>query len=158
MRHPKWLALLVLVALAALPALAGDGKKCSYSTQECLDHMAQKLKTSGWVGVELDYDEASGALTVNKVIPGSPAESAGIQDGDVLVALNGVAMNKNNEEAVKKAKKDWTPGQSITYTIKRDGLDRQVSLTLAPMPANIMAAWIGNHMLDHAGVETAQKK
>jgi len=51
--------------------------------------MATRMKNSGWVGVELDVDEKSGVMTVNKVIPGSPAEAAGIQTKDVLYALNG---------------------------------------------------------------------
>jgi S1-C subfamily serine protease len=157
MRRFKWLALVTVVLIAALPVLAGgDHKKCTYSTQECLDHMAAKMKTSGWVGVELDFDEATGVPTVTKVVPGSPAQAAGIMPGDVLVALNGTRIGNDNEEALTKARKDWKPGQAVTYTIKRDGQDRQVDLTLAPMPADVMAAWIGNHMLEHVSVATAQ--
>jgi S1-C subfamily serine protease len=93
-----------------------------------------------------------------RVVPGSPAEAAGIQAGDVLYALNGVPITDDNEEALQKAKKDWKPGQKVTYTIKRNGLDRQVDLTLAPMPADVLAAWIGNHMLEHVSSEIAENK
>ncbi len=157
MRRFKWLALVAVALVAALPVLAGgDHKKCTYSTQECLDHMAAKMKTSGWVGVELDFDEATGVPTVTKVIPGSPAQAAGIMPGDVLVALNGTRIGSGHGEPLKKAREDWEPGQAVTYTIKRDGQDRQVDLTLAPMPADVMAAWIGNHMLEHVSVATAE--
>jgi C-terminal processing protease CtpA/Prc len=145
---------LALALLAAAPSIAGEtGKKCPESTQVCLDHMATKMKTSGWVGIELDVDEKTGMMTVNKVIPGSPAEASGIQPKDVLYALNGVVIDKNNEEALYKARKEWKPGQAVTYTIKRDGMDRQVTLTLAPMPADVLARYIGLHMLEHANVE-----
>jgi hypothetical protein len=51
----------------------------------------------------------------------------------------------------------WAPGQEITYTIKRVGEDREVQLTLAPMPADVLAQWIGHHMLEHAQTEIAKK-
>jgi C-terminal processing protease CtpA/Prc len=118
--------------------------------------MATKMKNSGFVGVELDVDEATGVYTVKKTVPGSPAEGAGIQAGDVLYALNGVRIAKGNHEALEKARGEWKPGTAVTYTIRRNGLDRQVELTLAPMPADVLAAWIGNHMLEHANTELAE--
>jgi C-terminal processing protease CtpA/Prc len=150
---------IAIMALFTVVVLAGhEGKKCAYSTQECLDHMAAKMKNMGFVGVELDKDEATGALKVLRVIPDSPAEAAGIQAGDVLFALNGVRISEDNEKALQKVKKEWAPGQSVTYTIKRDGADREVTLTLAPMTADVMAKWIGSHMLEHASTEIAEKK
>ncbi len=154
----RWLVALLVALLALAPALAGDyGKKCTESTQDCLDHMAMKMKSSGWVGLELERDDENGRLTVMKVVSGSPAEAAGILPGDVLFALNGVEIAKDNEKALMKAGKEWKPGQSVNYTIKRDGADRQVTLTLAPMPADVLAKYIGQHMLEHASTEVAKK-
>ena len=155
----KWAKVVAVVLLSTVPLLfAGhDGKKCSYGTQECLDHMTAKLKSGGWVGVELEKDDSTGALTVLKVVPGSPAEASGIQAGDQLFALNGVEINDRNSEALSKAKKEWKPGQAVNYTIRRDGSQRQVTVTLAPMPAEVLARFIGEHMLEHATVEVANK-
>jgi S1-C subfamily serine protease len=155
-RHILLIAVAIAV-LVALPALAGGHGKCKYGTQECLDHMASQLKNSGWVGVELDTENADG-YAVTKVIPGSPAESAGLQAGDILVALNGVALNKDNDDALMKARKEWKPGQTVTYTVKRDGSERQVSLTLGTWPADALAKMIGMHMLEHANGESAPSK
>ncbi len=157
MRPKRWVGILAGAALAALPALAGEHGKCTMSTQDCLNHMAAQMRNAGFVGVELDRDDTTGTLTVLKVVPGSPAEAAGIQPGDVLFALNGVRIGKDNEKALEKARKDWAPGQSVTYTIKRDGAEKEVSLTLAPMPADVMAKYIGEHMLQHAAIDTASK-
>jgi C-terminal processing protease CtpA/Prc len=151
-RH-GWLVAVTVALCATVLALAGDHKKCTMSTQDCLDHMAAKMKTYGWVGVELDQDDTTGALTVSKVIPGSPAEGAGLQPGDVLDALNGVPIRKENDTALEKARKEWKPGQTVTYTVKRAGSERQVTLTLAPMPADVLAHYIGQHMLEHAMVD-----
>ena len=150
---------LALALLLPLPAYAGGyGEKCTASTQECLDKMAAKMRISGWVGLELDKDATTGAYSVKRVVAGSPAENVGIQPGDVLFALNGIEINESNSEALKKAKADWAPGQSVTYTIKRDGRDRKVQLTLAPMPADVLARFIGEHMLEHAAVEMAKEE
>lgn len=151
---------LALALVLALPVLAGgDHSKCKASTQDCLNKMVAKLKSSGFVGVELDKNEETGALTVTRVVPGSPAEEAGIKAGDQLYALNGVVIADENYEngKLEKARKEWKPGQEVTYTIKRGGYDKQVTLTLAPMPADVMAAWIGQHMLEHATTDIAAK-
>ena len=153
----RFVVLVAVVVFAIGVALAGEGYKCTASTQECLDKMAGKMQKSGFVGVELDTDEATGGYAITRVIPDSPAEESGLEAGDVLIALNGVRISEENHDAVKKAKKDWKPGQDITYTIKRDGEDREVNLTLGPMPADVLAKWIGQHMLDHAQVDVAKK-
>ncbi len=151
-----------VIAIAGLlaPATAGEHKKCVAKTQDCLDLMSTKMKTSGWVGLELDWDQPPTALVVTKVVSGSPAESAGIQIGDVLYALNGVRIAPDNDDAIAKARKGWKPGESVRYTIKRNGTDREVNLTLAPMPADVLARLIGEHMLSHVtnDIATVQVK
>jgi len=140
----------------AIPAFAGhDGEKCTHPTQECLDYMATNLRNTGWIGVELDINEDSGARVVKKVVPGSPAEAAGIQPGDILVSLNGTKLAKGNEEAIMQTKKDMKPGQTVTYVVSSNGMDKKVVLVLAPMPADVMAAYIGQHMLEHANMQVA---
>jgi C-terminal processing protease CtpA/Prc len=157
LRH-KWLWIVAVAILALAPIFAGEhGKKCTMNTQDCLDHMAAQMKSSGWVGLEMDQDENTGVLTVLKVVPGSPAEAAGIQPKDILFALNGVPIDKDHDKELYKVRKEWKPGQSVTYTIKRDGADRQVTLTLAPMPADVLARYIGQHMLEHASSDIAAK-
>ena len=149
------LAALGIIAVGMTSALAGDHPfNCKASAQDCLEMMSAKLKNSGWVGIEFETPD----YTVTKVIPGSPAEKAGLQPGDVLYALNGVPLRKENQEALAKARKEWKPGQSVTYTVQRAGADRDVTLTLAPMPADIMASWIGQHMREHAEAERAAVK
>ena len=149
---------LALALLVAVPAFSGgDHEKCTYKTQDCLNYMATKFKSNGWVGVEIDMDDKSKTLTIIKVIPGSPAEAAGMEPGDKWLAVNGVRYSDGDEEALKKAKKGWKPGQSVNYTIQRNGTDREVTLTLAPMPADVLAKFIGQHMLEHASTDIAQK-
>jgi S1-C subfamily serine protease len=159
--------LLVAIALCGTlvgaPIVAGDShKKCNMPLKECVDRMSAILKTTGWVGIEYDNSAesiaANGGYKVMKVIPGSPAEKAGLQPSDILYALNGVRIAQESSDALAKARKEWKPGQSVTYTIKREGVDREIALTLAPMPADVMARWIGEHMKEHEAAERAAAK
>jgi C-terminal processing protease CtpA/Prc len=149
---------LLAISLLALPAMAGsDCEKCSCDepVSECLNTMVTKLKTSGFIGVELDEDKATKALTVTNVIPGSPAETAGIRAGDELYALNGIRFKDQNHEAMSKVK---VPGNEVTCTIKRNGASKEIQMTLVPMPADLMAKYIGEHMMAHAKQTDAEKE
>lgn len=141
-----------VVALVAAPAWAGSGEKCTADTQTCLNKMAAK-KSVGWIGLEFDKS-AEGVMKVKNVVAGSPAEAAGFQAGDVVVALNGVKMS--DHDAVKKAKGTWSAGQKVTYTVERKDASKDLAVTLATMPDNVHAAMVGFHLVDsHAVTATA---
>ncbi len=148
MRRSVGLLAIAIAAVMALPAIAGDGK-CSYSTQECLDHMST-MRTAGWVGIEFDKDAKSKTLLVKNVLEGSPAAAAGLRSGDVLVSLNGVELASASDEDMKKARAEWKPGQEVKYTIQRDGKSQEMPLTLGAWPADMLAKTVGKHMLEHA--------
>jgi len=135
----------------ATPGSSSGAKhpKCPYTTQECLNSMARRLKTAGWIGIEYEPTDPAGPK-VTKVVPGSPAEKAGLLPGDILFALNGVEMKSENDDALMKARKEWKPGQAVQYTIKRNGASKQVEVVLGEWPADILARYIGEHMLEHA--------
>ena len=145
-------ALLPAMVLAIAPAVlaGGDHYKCTKSTQDCLNEMAASLKTSGWVGFELDKSD-DGTMVIKKVVPASPAEQAGFREGDLLLALNGIRFgDESNKEALKAAKKAMAPGKQVTYTVQRAGQEKKLTATLAPVPQEVLAQWIGNHMMAHA--------
>lgn len=142
------------VALAA-PALAGEGVKCTHSTQDCLNYMASHYKDRGWVGVEYEPD----TMEITRVMPDSPAETAGFQAGDVMLAINGVSLADGNEADMKKVKELMVPGSQVTYTIRRGGASKDLAVTLDPVPEQVLAQWIGMHMLEgHTEVKVASAK
>ena len=157
MKGRNWLVGLVLVAgIASLALAGGDGHKCTKSTDECLTAMVSEMKTRGWVGVELDQSDA-GELVVSRVVPGAPAEAAGIQVGDVFVAMNGIKFgDEKNMEALYAAKKTQKVGSDVTYTVERKGNAKQVAMKLAPVPEDTLAQWVGHHMLEHANTAIAK--
>ena len=139
----------VVVAIAPAVVAGGDHYKCTKATQECLNEMAASMKNSGWVGIELDKSD-DGTMVIKKVVAGSPAEQAGFREGDLVLALNGIRFaDESNKEALKAAKKAMAPGKPVTYTVQRAGQEKKLTATLAPVPQEVLANWIGNHMMAH---------
>jgi len=151
MKRVSWFVAAVFAVVVAAPVWAG-GEKCASSTQVCLNDMSKK-KAMGWLGMEYDKSNPE-AISVKAVTPGSPAEAAGFMAGDVLVALNGAKFS--DKEGMKKAKGTWAPGQSVTYTVKRAGAEKEIAATLAKMPQEVFTSMVGSHLLDnHVVVATA---
>lgn len=144
-----------LLALVATTAMAGHDGKCEYSTQECLDYMANKMQNSGWVGVELEGIENAPGNLVAGVIEGSPADEAGLEKGDILLGINGVELTDENADKLREMWSTSTPGQDVVWTVKHGYNEREVNLVLARMPADVLARHVGQHMLQHAEVEVA---
>jgi len=148
-------SVIVLAVVLAVPAFAGG--KCKYDTQTCLDKMVAHYESKGYAGLELDRDEESGALTVKVVVAETPAEAAGFRIGDQLVAINGLVLAETDEEKLHEAWQAMTPGTKATYTVVRNGKKKDIEVTLAKLPDELIAKYIGMHMLDHASAATAQK-
>lgn len=155
-RIAVWIALLVLI-----PALASAGEKkkaaakeeeykpCNVPAQQCIDYMWKKMKSTGWVGIELSYEEGTKEYTIERVLPTSPAEEGGLKAGDVMLAMNEVTITGLDGKALSKVVRRFQAGDSMTYTIRRDGAQVKISLTLAPMPAHLLAQYIGEHLHKH---------
>lgn len=118
--------------------------------------MAQKLKNKGWIGVELS--DESGQLVITKVVAESPAEEAGLKEGDVLFAVAGVEYNEDNKEKLGEIRKGMTPGESFTFTILKNGKkEKDVAIVLGNLPDDVLAQWVGSHMMEHATAEQAEE-
>lgn len=79
-----------------------------------------------FLGIEM---EDAGGVAVRRVIPGSPAEKAGLVAGDVIAEIDGRAVAAAAEvvEIVGGRK----PGETITVTVLRDGERLVLKATLA---------------------------
>ena len=92
--------------------------------------------TRGYMGVHIqpitedlaramDLDDRKGAL-VAEVIPGSPAEEAGVKRGDVIVSFDGKSVDESHDLPAMVAA---TPvGEKASLTLLRDGRERELTL------------------------------
>jgi Do/DeqQ family serine protease len=67
-------------------------------------------------------------VVVYQVQPGSGADRAGLQRGDVITALNGTAISEPNTFRNQIA--GTSPGSEVTLTIRRNGQEQQVRARL----------------------------
>jgi S1-C subfamily serine protease len=99
-----------------------------------------KLAAQGWLGIDTEKEEATGAWRVTQVAAGSPAEQAGFRKGDVLVAFNGIPVK--DKDRIKAAKASIGVGSQITYTVARAGSEQRLTAKLAPVPDQVLAQWM----------------
>ena len=72
------------------------------------------------------YGMSQGAL-VESVDPNSCAATAGIQEGDIITALNGTTVISSAE--LIEEKKNYNAGDTVTVEVERDGEKQTLSLT-----------------------------
>ena len=80
-----------------------------------------------WMGVSLD--SAAAELRITSVDSKGPAAAAGLRDGDVIVAIDGVAVL--DVSGIGAALAPHQPGDVVTVEVLRDGLPVSVGITLA---------------------------
>jgi putative serine protease PepD len=62
------------------------------------------------------------------IVPDGPAERAGLEPGDVIVAIDGKPVADSSELIV--AIRSRSPGETITLSVRRDGDEQSVKVTL----------------------------
>lgn len=85
----------------------------------------------GFLGIR--YVFSNGVAQVDSVLPGTPAESIGIIQGDHVLSVNGDPVDSANElqEVIFNAR----PGSRPTIVIERDGNTRTMHPTLISWPS-----------------------
>jgi VCBS repeat-containing protein len=142
-----FVAVLMLLA-AATGALAGESKKCDGAPEDCIAKIKEKAKSKGWLGVELKKNDKKHAV-VASVVADSPAAQSGFQEGDIIVAVDGVDYYSDDKKDQKMIKKAWAPDSEVTFTVKRDGAKQELAVTLTSMPKDVVKTWIKKHLKGH---------
>jgi serine protease Do len=80
---------------------------------------------------KFDVKEQTGALVAN-VTPDSPADTAGIKDGDVITEFDGKPVVDSRHLKLQVAQ--TAPGKEVPVKISRAGKEKQVTVTLKEFP------------------------
>ena len=101
--------------------------------------------TRGWLGVTIqdlgkdlaDYygvKKDQGVL-VTKVVPGDPADKAGIKPNDIITEVGGTKVTSSHELTAKAA--SLPVDEKVDVTLLRDGKEKTVSLTVGRRPMTL---------------------
>jgi len=94
-------------------------------------------RSYGGIGVVLSFDRAR--PTVVQVFDGSPAEHAGIQPGDVILAIDGVPTEQMDpEEVVQRLR--GAPGTAVRLRVGRRGEVHEVTIVRAVITPQIASS------------------
>lgn len=85
-------------------------------------------------------ERLSGAV-VRYVEPGSPADEAGLEEGDVITAVDGRAVERNHplDQLIQRYK----PGDIVELTYWRDDREHEVRVRLGEHPEKKNRAYLG---------------
>ncbi len=87
--------------------------------------------TPAYLGVYLAGDPAGG-VRVARPVEGGPAERAGLEAGDTLLRLDGLAIA--DESALRARLAELPAGRTVRVDVLRDGEERSVSVELGARP------------------------
>src|SRR5690606_6442634 len=107
------------------------------------EQLKEKGRVSrGWLGVVIQevskelaesfgLEKAAGAL-VAQIVPGSPADDADLQNGDIITHFNSkpIYMSSDLPHQVGRVK----PGSKVALDVVRNGKRRKVSVTIGTLP------------------------
>lgn len=101
--------------------------------EQLRDQAAGEPREEGFLGVSLGdrSDGGQGAL-IGEVTPDSPADDAGIRDGDIVIAIDGNTVD--GAAGLVAAIRDREPGDEVEITVIRDGETVTLTATLTNRP------------------------
>lgn len=96
------------------------------------DELKEKGRTErGWLGVSLEED-SQGRVRITLVEKGSPAQEAGLRQGDIILKIDGREVA--NGEFLAREIRNRRPGEEAKFEIERDGKKKEIKVKLGAYP------------------------
>ena len=124
-----------LILTAALPLLICIAR--AQDTPPVKDAHAETVKkahAAAWLGIAMA--ENYGKVVVGQIVPGSPAEKAGLQAGDRILRIGDTAVEGNMRLVIEKVRQS-KPGDTIELRWKRGDKEETTRIELAERPAQL---------------------
>jgi S1-C subfamily serine protease len=100
-------------------------------TQQIADQAKLPVSQGAW----LQATTNGSGTTDPAVVPGSPADKAGLKDGDIITAVDGVKISAI--APLDDILTEYTPGTTVALDVLRDGKTITLTLTLGTRPAGL---------------------
>ena len=117
------------------------------------DVLGDPMPWLGLVGIQPVDDETAsflgladqGALVVSEVLAGSPAATAGVEDRDIIVAVDGELLQRHRPASVvmrafERHIRQKQPGDTVTFSLLRGQEEMELSVPLGTAPKLVRAA------------------
>jgi putative serine protease PepD len=91
------------------------------------------LGVSSKDGVVADGSAKRAAAVLSNVVSGTPADKAGLQAGDAIIAVDGNPIDGSLSLVAQVRERNV--GDSVTLTVLRNGQRKNIDVTLVPKPA-----------------------
>jgi S1-C subfamily serine protease len=114
-------------------ALALAGLSTWTALGRCDDDETKKKSMEGERGfLGIQFQAMEGEAKISGFADGSPAEKAGLKEGDVIVKIQDKTIKEVNDimDVMAKTK----PGDKLSVTVKRDDKEKTVTVTLGTRP------------------------
>jgi len=118
MSYLKTRAMVTVLAILVTVSAASAGNVYLGITMETI---------SNSMATALGLDEGQGVL-LNEVVDGSPADDAGLRQGDVIIAIDGHQVK--GISGLSKALHHFEPDDEVTITVMREGRERELNAVL----------------------------
>jgi thiol-disulfide isomerase/thioredoxin len=97
------------------------------------DASAQAADGRPWLGIAMDNDPQAPGVRVGHVVRGSPADKAGLHEGDRIVRVAGSGVSRGSD--VVQAVSGHAVGETVDVAFTRGGRPQSARVTLAPFPS-----------------------
>jgi len=126
-----------------------DDPHTSYLDPEMYQRANAHLEGEEYEGIGAWVDISGDFLIIISPMPGSPAEKAGLQPGDTVIAIDGEDMTGVDGEIVRK-KILGPEGSTVTLTILREGEEEPMDIQI--QRASIVVPTVESKMLDEHNI------
>ena len=126
-------------AADAMVQALGDRWSYYMTAEEYSEYQQQMANVYVGIGVTISVREDGKGFDVLKVTAGGPAEEAGVQVGDVVVAVEGKHVWDTGTDAAKEAIRGKA-GTKVNLTILRDGQTINMDVTRRSIQAPVATA------------------
>jgi thiol-disulfide isomerase/thioredoxin len=116
-------------ALAGLLTTAFLGSDALMAT----DASAQSVSARPWLGVAMDSDATGPGVRIGHVVRRSPADAAGIHEGDRLLRVGGTSVVRGAD--VVHAVSAYAAGETMEVVYSRAGAEQNAHVTLTAYPS-----------------------
>lgn len=139
------------------------GPSCAESVEVCVprwrDYLAKLGSFMARTHITPLEDGPPGGTTVwiEEIVPGGPADRAGLRDGDRLLAINGKDLSMWAQDVIYPLALRLQVGEKAVFTAERAGQRFDVTLRAEKILDSAVDNWLGYLVRQTFGIEAARR-